>query len=50
MFFSTLFKAGVRKFQENSSSWGSLFLWFCGVTILMIMMLFFAHSDLQFVQ
>lgn len=37
-------KTWRQKLQENSSIWGSLLLWFCGATILLAMMLFFARG------
>ena len=33
-----------QKLQENSSIWGSLFLWFCSVIILLMMMVSFARG------
>jgi hypothetical protein len=34
----------MQKIQQDSSIWGSLLLWLCGVGILVSMMVLFAHS------
>lgn len=44
MSIPTTFKIWGQKFQQNSSVWGPLLLWFCGVLILVVIMVSFARS------
>ena len=44
MSITTTYQTWKQKFQENSSMWGSLLLWFFGVTVLLVIMASFAYG------
>jgi hypothetical protein len=50
MMIQTTLKAWGQKFHKDSSSWGSLLLWFCGVGMLVMIMMTFAHRSMLIAQ